>query len=164
MRRPVTPLNRLLRRHHTSKLKTGRESDCAGVAFRFVPTTPPAGGRRQPLEFTQRRAVLDTAESPTAAESTPLLSRTAILGSGREVVEVDAVPAKLLLDQRPFVVGVDVRGREKRSAQSKKRLDSAFNVAADPIRVSAAHQARTRISLRRRAHDPQARSAFTRSS
>jgi hypothetical protein len=87
--------------------------------------------------------VLDTVESPTAAESTPLLSRTAILGSGREVVEVDAVPAKLLLDQRPFVVGVDVRGREKRSAQSKKLLDSAFNVAADPIRVSPAHHVRT---------------------
>jgi hypothetical protein len=36
-----------------------------------------------------------------------------------------------------------VRRREKRSAQSKKRLDSALNIAADPIGVSAAHQART---------------------
>jgi hypothetical protein len=36
-----------------------------------------------------------------------------------------------------------VRRRAKASAQSKKRLDSAFDVAADPIGVSAAHLART---------------------
>ena len=59
------------------------------------------------------------------------------------VIEVEAIPTELLLDQRAFVVGVDVRRREKRSAQSKKRFDSAFNVAAYSVGVSAAHQART---------------------
>jgi hypothetical protein len=58
-------------------------------------------------------------------------------------MEVDAVPAELLLDQGAFVAGVNVRRLEKCSAQSKKRLDSALNIAADPIRVSAAHQAPT---------------------
>jgi hypothetical protein len=59
------------------------------------------------------------------------------------VVEVEAIAAKLLLDERSFVAGVEMFRLEKRCAQSEKRLDSALNVAADPIRVSAAHQART---------------------
>jgi hypothetical protein len=87
--------------------------------------------------------VLDTAESPTAAESKPPLWRTLFWENGREVIEVDAVPAEFLLDPSAFVAGVDVSRREKGSVQSKKRLDSALNVAADPIRVLAAHQART---------------------
>jgi hypothetical protein len=59
------------------------------------------------------------------------------------VVEVDAISAELLLDERTFVVGVDVRRREQRSAQSKKRFDSMLNVQAYSVGVSAAHQART---------------------
>jgi hypothetical protein len=57
-------------------------------------------------------------------------------------MEVEAVPAELLLDERAFVVGVDVRRREKRSVQSKKRFDSLFNVPAYLVGFSAAHQAR----------------------
>jgi hypothetical protein len=87
--------------------------------------------------------VLDTAESPTAAESPPPLSRTGLCRNRAEVVEADAIPAELLLDERAFVVGVDVRRREQGSVESKKRLDSALNVAADLIGVLAAHQART---------------------
>jgi hypothetical protein len=67
---------------------------------------------------------------------------TAVWGNRREVVEVDAIPAELLLDERAFVVGVDVCRREKRSAQSKKRFDSMFNVQAYSVGFSAAHQAR----------------------
>jgi hypothetical protein len=63
--------------------------------------------------------------------------------SGGRVARVDAIPAKLLLDQSAFVVGVNVRRPEKRSVQSKKRFDSLFNVSADPVGFSAAHQART---------------------
>jgi hypothetical protein len=83
--------------------------------------------------------VLDTAESPTAAESTPSPPRN---GSGR-IARVDAIAAKLLLDKRAFVACVNVRRREKRSVQSKKRFDSLFNVSAYLVGFSAAHQART---------------------
>jgi hypothetical protein len=38
------------------------------------------------------------AESPTAAELAPPLSRTGLWRNGRDVVEVDAIPAELLLD------------------------------------------------------------------
>ena len=117
--------------------------DCAGVAVRFVRGTPPPGvvGSRSSSPSSEG-TVLDTAESPTAAESPPTLSRTGLCRNRAEVVEVDAIPAELLLDERAFVVGVDVCRREQRSAQSKKVVDSSLNVAADPIRVSAAHQAR----------------------
>jgi hypothetical protein len=88
--------------------------DSAGVAFRFVRRTPPAR-----------------------------VSAAARVHPATRGVEVDAIPAELLLDQRAFVVGIDVCRREKRSAQSKKRFDSMFNVQAYSVGFSAAHQART---------------------
>jgi hypothetical protein len=60
-----------------SAQEKGRKGDCAGVAFRSVPEHPPPG-RRQPLEFTQGRAVLDMAESPTAADQRLLPRVTAL--------------------------------------------------------------------------------------
>ena len=53
--RPITPLNRLLRRHHTSKLKDGERKRLRRGRDPFRPPgTPSARDRRQPLEFTER--------------------------------------------------------------------------------------------------------------
>jgi hypothetical protein len=78
----------------------------SGSRFRFVRATPPglaAAARVHPAS----RAVLDTAESPTAAESTPSSFCKGVC-RGR-AVEFDAIPAELLLDQREFVACVNVR-------------------------------------------------------
>jgi hypothetical protein len=110
-----------------------------GSRFRFVRATPPglaAAARVHPAS----RAVLDTAESPTAAESPPCPPRN---GSGGRIARVDAIPAKLLLDERAFVLGVDVPRHGEGVMEPKQWLDSGFDVAADPIGVSPAHLART---------------------
>lgn len=115
--------------------------DSAGVAFRFVRRTPPGVVSSRSSSPSNAGAVLDTAESPTAAESTPPLSRTPFWRNGREVMEVDAVAAELLLDPSAFVAGVNMRRLAKRRAQSKKRFDSMFNVQAYSVGFLAAHQA-----------------------
>ena len=99
MRRAVTPLNRLLRRQIALNSDSGREmTTAAGVAVvRQLAHPPVVSGSRS--SSPRNRAVLDTAESPTAAESTPLLPRTGVCGSTAVVVEVNAKPAELLLDQ-----------------------------------------------------------------
>lgn len=84
---------------HLKAQNRGEKWRLRGSRAPVRPREHPARGRRQPLEFTQQRAVLDTAESPTAAESAPLFWRTRVWRKGRVVVEVEAIPAELLLHQ-----------------------------------------------------------------
>jgi hypothetical protein len=73
--------------------KKREKRDCNGGRAPNRAAEHPRRGR-QPLEFTQRRAVLDMAKSPTAAESTPSANGL----ERRRIARVDAVPAELLLD------------------------------------------------------------------
>jgi hypothetical protein len=115
--------------------------DWAGVAVRFVRGTPPAKVSAAARVHPARGSARYGGVTHGRRTSTFPLSHTAVCGNRREVVEVEAIPTELLLDQGAFVVGVDVRRREKRSVQSKKRFDSLFNVQAYSVGVSAAHQA-----------------------
>ena len=115
--------------------------DSAGVASCSSVGTPPAGVAGSRSRSPKDGGSARYGEVTHGCRINAVCFTSGSRSCGR-VVRVDAIAAEFVLNQRAFVLGVDVRRRDQRGVEAKKRFDSPFNVSTYSLGISTACQTR----------------------